>query len=92
MTAAGIIAAVDPGSGALSRTGAFSAQAQACALIALAAVLVPIARWRSNGQGKGERMGGSNGAYAPPVQKDESEEIGIGVAMRAGGADGAKNN
>ncbi|HEX3448483.1 MAG TPA: hypothetical protein VHS97_09535, partial [Isosphaeraceae bacterium] len=47
MTAAGIIAAVDPGSGALSRTGAFSAQAQACALIALAAVLVPVLRRRS---------------------------------------------
>jgi arabinofuranan 3-O-arabinosyltransferase len=42
MTAAGVIAAYHPGSGALSGLGAFSAPAQACALIALAAVLVPI--------------------------------------------------
>ena len=42
MTAAGVIAALTPGTGALSRLGAFSAPAQVCALIALAAVLVPI--------------------------------------------------
>jgi len=47
MTAAGVVAALNPGTGALSRIGAFSAPAQVCALIALSAVLVPIANWRS---------------------------------------------
>jgi arabinofuranan 3-O-arabinosyltransferase len=42
MTAAGVIAGFNPGTGALSRAGSFSAAAQICALIALAAVLVPI--------------------------------------------------
>ena len=42
MTVAGTIAAIHPGSGALSHNGAFSAPAQVFALIALAAVLVPI--------------------------------------------------
>jgi arabinofuranan 3-O-arabinosyltransferase len=42
MTAAGVIAAVHPGSGALTHSGAFSDSAQVCALVALAAVLVPV--------------------------------------------------
>jgi len=50
MTAAGVIAAIHPGSGALSQTGAFSAPAQACAVIALLAVLVPVVGWRSSGR------------------------------------------
>lgn len=47
MTAAGVVAALTPGNGALTGIGAFSTPAQVCALIALSAVLVPIANWRS---------------------------------------------
>lgn len=43
MTAAGAVAAFHPGTGALSRLGAFSAPAQVCAIVALSAVLVPVA-------------------------------------------------
>jgi arabinofuranan 3-O-arabinosyltransferase len=42
MVAAGVIASLNPGTGALSQSGSFSAAAQICALIALAAVLVPL--------------------------------------------------
>ena len=52
MTVAGIVAAVNPGNGALSRVGAFSASAQVCAVIAVSAVLVPIVYWRSKAPGK----------------------------------------
>lgn len=53
MAVAGVVAAIHPGSGALSSSGAFSAPAQVCALIALAAVLVPIAYGRSKDSGGG---------------------------------------
>jgi arabinofuranan 3-O-arabinosyltransferase len=42
MTAAGVISAITPGDGAASHSGDFSAAAQACALVALTAVLVPV--------------------------------------------------
>jgi arabinofuranan 3-O-arabinosyltransferase len=47
MAAAGVIAGLNPGTGALSQLGAFSAPAQVCALIALSAVLVPVTVRRS---------------------------------------------
>ena len=47
MAAAGVVAAAHPGNGALSGDGSFSALAQVCALVALAAVLVPIVHARS---------------------------------------------
>ena len=47
MTTAGIIAAINPGTGALTHQGAFSAVAQVCGVLALSAVLVPVAYWRS---------------------------------------------
>jgi arabinofuranan 3-O-arabinosyltransferase len=52
MTAAGVVAALTPGNGALIGVGAFSTPAQVCALIALSAVLVPIAHWRSQAGGE----------------------------------------
>ncbi len=58
MTAAGLVAALNQGNGALTGVGAFSAPAQVCALIALAAVLVPVADRRSDAGGDPDPVAG----------------------------------
>ena len=68
MTAAGVVAALNPGDGALSHIGAFSAPAQVCALIALTAVLVPIAKWRSTVEEE-------QASYAEPGDPDIAFEM-----------------
>ncbi len=75
MTAAGIVAALTPGSGALSRLGAFSAPAQVCALIALAAVFVPIVKRRSSEAGE-ESVSDAEPGHPDPAL--------VGVAVAGG--------
>jgi arabinofuranan 3-O-arabinosyltransferase len=87
MAAAGVIAAINPGTGAISRSGAFSAPAQACAVVALAAVLVALAQSLSEGGSKREPSGttGKPGSAVVSVEGDATESV-PGPARNGAGA------
>ena len=82
MAAAGIVAAYHPATGAYIHSGAFSAPAQACALIALAAVLVPIVGRRSK-QDEGFDAAHEPGASTPEPSDQRGAVVGVAGDVEA---------
>jgi arabinofuranan 3-O-arabinosyltransferase len=76
MVAAGIVAALDPGNGAPSGVGSFSTAAQACALVALAAVLVP-ARDRADSRRERYVRSSADGKDTASRPDDGSQQRGL---------------
>jgi arabinofuranan 3-O-arabinosyltransferase len=73
MAIAAVVAAVHPGTGALSGVGAFSGTAQVCALIALSAVLVPVAYRRSRA-GKEPNSDAADDAAQPDADAESTAD------------------
>ena len=81
MAIVAVVAAVHPGTGALSGVGAFSGTAQVCALIALSAVLVPVAYQRS----RAGKEPNSDAADVAPQPEADAESAADAESVLAGG-------